>query len=90
MPRYAIKVAVEAERLPDPPPKPPYGAGGDSMHDIARVMQESMRPLMPQQYRPAGASAIRVIEVTAESFDTLAKILAAFDSLAEKLECENQ
>jgi hypothetical protein len=92
MPRYAISITVNAQRIPDLDPLPVDDPGKDPMTKVVAAM-DRMGGLMVRdpfaQPKQSGAGMTKAIEVTTESFAALAEILGKFDRLAEEIECSH-
>jgi hypothetical protein len=98
MPRYAISISLQAERLPDPPERSPEGPldpGADPGVALVKMAGQMFDKISAQPgssyvvHRPSGMNAFKNIEISAESFLALAEILSKFDHLAEEIECSN-
>jgi hypothetical protein len=97
MAHYQVKITIQATRLPDPIPVPVHDPGKDPLSEMVGVLREAMPParngipmgFYPGAYRESGLTMGKEIEINAESFDELAKLLGKFDGLADEVECSN-
>jgi hypothetical protein len=93
MAHYSLKITIQATRLPDPVPIPVHDPGKDPILVITEVMRE-MAPkpgmsYMMGPYRESGLTLNKEAEITAQSFQELARVMGQFDELADQVQCSN-
>jgi hypothetical protein len=92
MAHYALKITIQATRLPDP--ISPIERDQNPLHDATAMMREMASIVVPQGgpftvFRQSGLTLGKEVEITAESFAELAKVMGQFDELADQVQCSN-
>jgi hypothetical protein len=91
MSHYQLKITIQAVRLPDPVPVPVLDPGKDPINALVGVMRDNLRPspINYGPYRESGLDFNKLVEITAESFAELARVMGQFDELADRIQCSN-
>lgn len=94
MPRYAITISLQAERLPELQPERFADPEADPGAELLKMAGKMMSTIAPPGggvifHRPSGMNVSKNIEISVESFLALAEVLGKFDHLAEVIECEH-
>jgi hypothetical protein len=92
MSHYQLKITIQATRLPDP--ISPIEQDRNPLHDATQMMREMASIMVPGNgpftpFRQSGITFGKEVEITAESFAELARVMGQFDELADRIQCSN-
>src|SRR4029077_20982234 len=95
MAHYQLKFTLQAPGIPATVTVPAYDPAQDPLRTVADVMKQSLEVTMhPPRinygpYQESGLTLNKEAEITAQSFQELARVMGQFDELADQVQCSN-